>query len=59
MIIDAVKSANVPVTGFIIGSNVNPNNWKALERFKEEGLGLGNHTWSHANIHNLSAEEYI
>lgn len=59
MIIDAIKASAVPVTGFVIAKEVNANNMPTLQKFHEAGLGLGNHTMTHANLNRVSADRYI
>lgn len=59
MIIDAIKADNIPVTGFVIAGNVQRDNWPLLQKFKDIGLGIGNHTLSHLSAQNLSTEAYI
>ncbi len=59
MIIDAFKASEVPATGFIIAREVNASNLPVLQKFHDAGLGLGNHTVSHANLNKLSADRYI
>lgn len=59
MIIDAIKSREIPTTGFVIAGNIRPENWSVLQKFKEAGLGIGNHTLSHANARQMSADAYI
>jgi peptidoglycan/xylan/chitin deacetylase (PgdA/CDA1 family) len=59
MIIDAIKAGAVPATGFIIAREVTTQNLPTLQKFQEAGLGLGNHTLSHANLNHMSTEAYI
>jgi peptidoglycan/xylan/chitin deacetylase (PgdA/CDA1 family) len=59
MIINTLKEQQVPATGFIIASEVSNNNWETLHKFRNEGLGLGNHTFSHANLNKVKVKEYI
>ncbi|MCP0913311.1 MULTISPECIES: polysaccharide deacetylase family protein [Legionella] len=59
MIIDAFKNNEVPATGFIIAGNVRPENWKVLHRFRDTGLALGNHTFSHINLNKVNVDTYI
>ncbi|STX42873.1 polysaccharide deacetylase [Legionella donaldsonii] len=59
MIINAIKSHEIPATGFIIAGEVNPDNWKMLHKFRDAGLGLGNHTFSHLNLNKVDTEAYI
>nr|HAT8712671.1 polysaccharide deacetylase family protein [Legionella jordanis] len=59
MIIDALKSNEVPATGFVIAREVTQDNWTMLRKFHDAGLGLGNHTYSHANLNKMNAGAYI
>lgn len=59
MLMNTLKEQQVPATGFIIASEVRDNNWDLLKQFKEAGFGLGNHTFSHANLNRLKSKEYI
>lgn len=59
MIIDAIKSNEIPATGFIIAQEVTAQNWQMLRKFHDAGLGLGNHTLSHANLNQIGPEAYI
>ena len=59
MIINSMKASEIPATGFIIAGEVTPKNWEILRKFREAGLGLGNHTMSHANLNKLNTDEYI
>lgn len=59
MIIEAFKTNAVPATGFIIAREVTAQNLPMLRKFQEAGLGLGNHTLSHANLNRMSPEAYI
>ncbi len=59
MIIDALKNGDVPATGFVIASKISPNNWTILHKFREAGLSLGNHTFSHINLNNVDSKTYI
>lgn len=59
MIIDAFKAGEVPATGFIIAKEVTAKNMPMLHKFHEAGLGLGNHTLSHANLNKVGPDAYI
>jgi peptidoglycan-N-acetylglucosamine deacetylase len=59
MILETMVKQQVPATGFIIASEVRNNNWDMLHKFRDAGFGLGNHTFSHANLNRLTVEEYI
>jgi peptidoglycan/xylan/chitin deacetylase (PgdA/CDA1 family) len=58
-IITTLKEHDITATGFIIAGNIRPDNWPVLQKFKEAGLGLGNHTLTHANLNLLKPEAYI
>lgn len=49
----------VPATGFIIGGSVAKNEWDLLRTFRDQGLTLGNHTYTHLNLGTTSTEKYI
>jgi peptidoglycan/xylan/chitin deacetylase (PgdA/CDA1 family) len=50
---------HIPATGFVIAGSIAQGQWQLLEQFRAAGLGIGNHTYSHANLNRLSAERYI
>ncbi len=58
-ILSALTDNHVPATGFIIANSIAKGQWELLEEFRKEGFELGNHTYSHANLNRLSAEQYI
>ena len=59
MIIEAIKEQEIPATGFVIGREVTPQNLPVLRKFHDAGLGLGNHTLSHANLNKMGPDAYI
>lgn len=61
-IIKALKDAHVSkVHGFVNASHLekDPALGAVLADWHAAGFPLGNHTWSHPNLNNLSVEEYI
>lgn len=58
-IITTLKEHEITATGFIIAGNVRPDNWPVLQKFKEAGLSLGNHTLSHMNLNTVKTDTYI
>lgn len=58
-IVDTVQAHDIPFTGFVIAGNIRPENWPVLQRFKDAGFGIGNHTLSHVNAHQVSTDAYI
>lgn len=59
MIIEAIKADEIPATGFVIADKIRPDNWEVLHKFHDAGLGLGNHTLTHANLNQINADAYI
>lgn len=59
MIIETLKTNEVKATGFIIAKEVSQDNWKMLQKFREAGLSLGNHTLSHKNLNKVNADTFI
>lgn len=60
-IVAAFREAGVPeVYGFVNGAYVarEPEAGAALEAWVAAGYPLGNHTWSHRNLNDVSAEEF-
>lgn len=58
-IVHSLMKHQVPAIGFIIGNRVNPNTIKQFELFQQNGLELGNHSYSHLNLKRVSCEKYI
>lgn len=58
-IIEALTENNVPATGFVIAGSIAKGQWAFLEQFRKAGFDLGNHTYSHYNLNQMSAEKYI
>ncbi len=58
-IIQALTENNVPATGFVIAGSIEKGQWEFLEQFRKAGLMIGNHTYSHKNLNQMSAEAYI
>ncbi|CAM2901835.1 polysaccharide deacetylase [Legionella steigerwaltii] len=58
-IVHSLVKHKVPAIGFIIGNRVNENTIKQFKLFQQNGLELGNHTYSHLNLKHTSCEKYI
>ena len=58
-IIQALKDNQVPATGFVIAGSICKDQWVFLEKFKQAGFAIGNHTYSHFNLNTVGADKYI
>lgn len=58
-IIEAFQNYHVPATGFVIAGAIEKGQWAFLERFRDAGFALGNHTYTHKSVGQLGAEKYI
>jgi peptidoglycan/xylan/chitin deacetylase (PgdA/CDA1 family) len=58
-ILDTLVEYHVPATGFVIAGSIKKGQWELLETFRDSGLTIGNHTYSHANLNQISSEKYI
>lgn len=58
-IIQTLTENNVPATGFVIAGAIENGQWDFLEKFRNAGFSIGNHTWSHYNANSVSADKYI
>lgn len=58
-IVQTFQKYNVPVIGFVIAGAIEKGQWEFLEQFRQAGFMLGNHTYSHYNLNQMSAEKYI
>lgn len=58
-IIEVLVENKVPATGFVIAGAIEHGQWAFLEQFRDAGLTIGNHTYSHYNLNQMSAEKYI
>lgn len=58
-IVNTLVEQQVPATGFAIGGAVAKNEWDLMEAFRNQGLTIGNHTYTHRSLNSISAEKYI
>ena len=58
-LVDALVDNQVPATGFIIGGAIGKGQWDLLEKFKQQGFGLGNHTYTHVSLSHVGATRYL
>lgn len=58
-ILNTLVEYQVPATGFVIAGSIKKGQWELLEAFHDAGLTIGNHTYSHANLNQMSSEKYI
>lgn len=55
--LDIMEKYNVPASFFIIGNKVTPENRPVIQRAIDMGCDIQNHTWTHRNMAELTAEE--
>lgn len=58
-ILTVLKEENIPATGFVVAGSIERGQFELLREFKDAGLTLGNHTYSHKSLNNLTAAKYI
>lgn len=58
-IVNTLKDNKIPAVGFVIGGAIEKDQMAFLEEFRDAGLMLGNHTYSHWNLNRKTAEAYI
>jgi len=57
--IAALKAAHVPVTAFVNAVNVNgADTMEALHEWRAWGFALGNHSWSHPHLSDLTIAQF-
>ena len=63
-LVGTIASLRIPVVGFVnedkleTGGKVDPRRVELLKQWTKAGLELGNHTYSHLDLHRVSAEQY-
>ena len=58
-LMNALIDNQVPATGFIIAGSIGKGQWPLLEKFRQAGFSLGNHTYEHINLNHVGADRYI
>lgn len=58
-IVKTLVDNQVPATGFAIGGAIAKNEWDFLTTFRDQGLTIGNHTYTHKSLNGMTAEKYI
>jgi peptidoglycan/xylan/chitin deacetylase (PgdA/CDA1 family) len=57
--VQVLSENQVPATGFVIGGAIEKGQWEFLEQFRNAGLAIGNHTYSHKSLNQIGADAYI
>ncbi|HJA80846.1 MAG TPA: polysaccharide deacetylase family protein [Candidatus Mediterraneibacter intestinipullorum] len=58
LLLDGLKERDVKASFFVIGANIEKDgNEEIIRRMHEEGHLIGNHTYHHADLSNMSAED--
>lgn len=58
-IVQALRDNKVPAIGFVIGGAIEKGQWAFIEEFRNAGLMIGNHTYTHRSLNHIGAEKYI
>ena len=58
-LMNALVENQVPATGFIIAGSIAKGQWELLEKFRQAGFALGNHTYEHINLNRVGSDKYI
>lgn len=58
-IIEAFTENKVPATGFVIAGAIEKGQWDFLEKFRDAGLSIGNHTYTHHGLNQIGPDKYI
>lgn len=58
-IIEFLRDNQVPATGFVIAGAIENGQWAFLEEFRNAGLMIGNHTYTHRSLNQIGADRYI
>lgn len=58
-IVQTFQKYRVPAIGFVIAGAIEKGQWAFLEQFRQAGFMLGNHTYTHYDLDQVSAEKYI
>ena len=53
-VVAALKKHEITATGFVVGGQITRDSRSALEAFRSEGHTLGNHSWSHPDLNEIS-----
>jgi peptidoglycan/xylan/chitin deacetylase (PgdA/CDA1 family) len=58
--IAALRAANVPAIGFVngVGTEQFPESMQALKDWRAAGFPLGNHTWTHPHLSEMTIEQF-
>jgi peptidoglycan/xylan/chitin deacetylase (PgdA/CDA1 family) len=57
--VQVLSENKVPATGFVIAGAIEKGQWEFLEQFRNAGLAIGNHTYSHKSLNQIGADSYI
>ena len=54
-----IKNANIPAAGFVIAGNIEKGQWSLLEKWKNNGFLIANHSFHHWNLNHTQSDRYI
>jgi len=58
-LIETLNKYKVPATGFVIAGTIESGQAELLEKFKQDGYVVANHTHTHLNLNRTSSSRYI
>ncbi len=58
-IMHTLQRYHVPAAGFVIPASVEKDQWQLIDDFYQSGNLIANHTYSHLNLNQTSAQRYI
>ncbi|TYQ15316.1 UNVERIFIED_CONTAM: peptidoglycan/xylan/chitin deacetylase (PgdA/CDA1 family) [Acetivibrio alkalicellulosi] len=56
LVLDKLDKHGVPATFFVIGQQINSSTSAVMKRIADSGHEIGNHSWEHQNMNNMSAQ---
>lgn len=58
-LVQALTDNKVPAIGFVIAGAIEKGQWEFLQQFRDAGLMIGNHTYTHRGLNQIGADQYI
>ncbi|MCH9643619.1 MAG: polysaccharide deacetylase family protein [Gammaproteobacteria bacterium] len=58
-ILNTLQAEDVPAAGFVVPGSIDHGQWELLEKFKQAGNIIANHSFSHQSLNRISADQFI